>query len=451
MQESGEREEKYGFDENDTQNMQDTKDTQDTLDTLDTQDTLDSNDTQSLTHQHKQEHQHTLEPPLSPSLSLLQTKSLDKWDDAEEDFIKMEDHTTGGVGENENGNENEQDAEDIPPAKTVDEFDKRMSVLGLRTPPESERDIEHAEKAEHTEHDLEKILSELAKVREDNVALMTSNEKYKEDCELIAQELEIEKKQRVDAEEIIVQLRTRVEESRNGVMKLQQQQEQDKSRRRQETESKRSSFILSEPANLSKRASIKSHKRLSSVSADNASISGNGNGNGNTTKSLKDLHLNPQPAPQQPSSNASSNRSSQVMDMTNVQMENANLSNEIQRLRREVDVIKEGKLSSENALRALREFMDSSGEEKPSGLKLPPLPTDEDVPTPTDTAHKTNASWLFGRQQSSARNADGTTPTLTQQSHSQLNSHAHSHAPSNDGGFDKPSTLRSISSFFGKS
>ncbi|TIA94836.1 hypothetical protein E3P96_04003 [Wallemia ichthyophaga] len=363
----------------------------------------------------------------------------------------MEDHTTGGVGENENGNENEQDAEDIPPAKTVDEFDKRMSVLGLRTPPESERDIEHAEKAEHTEHDLEKILSELAKVREDNVALMTSNEKYKEDCELIAQELEIEKKQRVDAEEIIVQLRTRVEESRNGVMKLQQQQEQDKSRRRQETESKRSSFILSEPANLSKRASIKSHKRLSSVSADNASISGNGNGNGNTTKSLKDLHLNPQPAPQQPSSNASSNRSSQVMDMTNVQMENANLSNEIQRLRREVDVIKEGKLSSENALRALREFMDSSGEEKPSGLKLPPLPTDEDVPTPTDTAHKTNASWLFGRQQSSARNADGTTPTLTQQSHSQLNSHAHSHAPSNDGGFDKPSTLRSISSFFGKS
>lgn len=392
----------------------------------------------------QQTHADTIKPLESP---LSRTKSIEEsFDDAEEDFIRMEDHTqphTSDTNANANANEETEKDVDVTPATTVEEFDKRMSVLGLRTPPESsvsEENEEHLEHPELNENNFAKILSELAKVREDNVALMTSNEKYKQDCELIQQDLEIEKKQRIDAEEIIVQLRTRVEESRNGVMKLQQQQqEQDKSRRRQETESKRSSFILNEPVNLSvgwvlqtefflndllqKRASIKSHKRLSSMSTDNA-------------KALKDFHLQPQ----QPPSNAPSNRSSQVIDMTNLQMENANLSNELQRMRKEVDALKEGKLSSENALRALREFMDSSGEEKPKGLKLPPLPTDEDVPTPTTAAHKANGSWFFGRQPSNAN--------YTHESTSSQHSNASTH--SNDGGFDKPSTLRSISNFFGK-
>ncbi|TIA88747.1 hypothetical protein E3P99_02427 [Wallemia hederae] len=380
----------------------------------------------------------------TPSMQpLSSTKSIEEtFDDAEEEFIQMEDHTHSLT---------KNDDVDVTPATTVEEFDKRMSTLGLRTPPDSSVGEDHENENENellegvnsaqdthdtpnayddasTPTDTSKILAELAQLREENVSLMTSNEKYKQDCELIAQDLEAEKRQRVDAEEIIVQLRTRVEESRNGVMKLQQQQqEQDKSRRRQETESKRSSFILNEPSNLSKRASIKSHKRMSSMSADNA-------------KSLKDLHL--QPSQQQPASN----RSSQIVDMTNLQMENANLSNEIQRMKKEMDALKEGKLSSENALKALREFMDSSGEDQPKGLKLPPLPTDEDVPTPT-TTHKPNGSWFFGKQSQSQSQSSSSPANHSHESTPSQQSNASSN---NDGGFDKPSTLRSISSFFGK-
>ncbi|TIC65062.1 hypothetical protein E3Q01_02392 [Wallemia mellicola] len=354
--------------------------------------------TESLSTPQLDEQQELSNSPISTR------KSLDNFDDAEEDFIKMNDKTVDSK------------VEDVTPVESVEEFDKRMSQIGLRTPPDSSiaSDIDDLD---NSARDRQKILEELANLRSENVALMTENEKLSESRSITQQELDDEKKARVDAEEIIVQLRTRVEESRNGVMKLQQQQqEQDKSRKRQETEQKRSSFILNEPANLSKRASIKSHKRLSSMSADNAKTN------------LKDFHLQPQQAP-------SSNRSSQIIDMTNLQMENANLSNELQRMKKEIDTLREAKLSSDNALRALREFMDSSGEDKPKGLKLPPLPTDEDVPTPT-TAHKSSGSWFFGRQSSghqpSSSNASST------------------HDQNTDGGFDKPSTLGSISSFFGK-
>lgn len=189
--------------------------------------------TESLSTPQLDEQQELSNSPISTR------KSLDNFDDAEEDFIKMNDKTVDSK------------VEDVTPVESVEEFDKRMSQIGLRTPPDSSiaSDIDDLD---NSARDRQKILEELANLRSENVALMTENEKLSESRSITQQELDDEKKARVDAEEIIVQLRTRVEESRNGVMKLQQQQqEQDKSRKRQETEQKRSSFILNEPANLS--------------------------------------------------------------------------------------------------------------------------------------------------------------------------------------------------------
>ena len=329
----------------------------------------------------------------------------------------------------------DESGQDVTPVENVEEFDKRMSQLGIRTPPDSsiasdnEGDYEDAnELTSHNEQDnQEKILVELAKLRSDNVSLMTSNEKLNEEKLLVQKDLDDERKARIDAEEIIIQLRSRVEESRNGVMKLQQQQEEDRSRRRQQenVDNRRSSLMLNEPANLSKRASIKSHKRLSSIST---------NGNGDSkTNSLKDLHLNPAPT-------TNSNRTSQIVEITNQQMEINNLMNDLHKVRRELAVAREGKLASENALKALREFMDdsSNSNNKPKGLKLPPLPTDEETSIPTPTQHKSSGSWFFNR---SNQSQDMTANNVSNQSVNNDN---------NDGGFDKPSTLRSISSFFSK-